>query len=119
MTPCTLMSINFLSVAALGLALAFALRPMPAVPTSFEERGAIVAVLADWCGHCKAVKPVLESLMADPSLDVTLLDADSTSPQVQKIIEALDVKGYPSIFVAGKPYKGPRTAEAIKAAALA
>lgn len=80
-------------------------------------------VYADWCPHCKAVKPMMEALKAtissEPALKgksvaIELVDAESGSPILKELPE---VKGYPTFFIkrGGQvtEYKGPREKEAI------
>lgn len=80
-------------------------------------------VYADWCPHCKTVKPMMESLKAtahsEPALkgksvDIEIIDGESGSPMLKELPE---VKGYPSFFIKRMghvtEYKGAREKEAI------
>ena len=80
-------------------------------------------VYADWCPHCKAVKPMMEALKAtigsEPALKgksvaIEVIDGESKAPELKELPE---VKGYPSFFIkrGGQvtEYKGPREKEDI------
>lgn len=80
-------------------------------------------VYADWCPHCKVVKPMMETLKAtigsEPALKgksvaVELIDGESKSPLLKELPE---VRGFPTFFIKRgeqvTEYKGPREKEAI------
>jgi thioredoxin 1 len=61
----------------------------------------LVDVTAEWCGPCKAIKPVLHQMNADtPELTVIAVDADA-DPQ---IASTFDVMSFPTLlfFVEGE-----------------
>jgi thiol-disulfide isomerase/thioredoxin len=91
--------------------------------SSSDAATKLYMVYADWCPHCKAVKPMMEALKStigsEPALKgksvaVELIDGESGSPMLKELPE---VKGYPSFFVKRgdqvTEYKGPREKEAI------
>lgn len=94
--------------------------PMKKYPASrwgSTARGpAVVAVLADWCGHCQRAKPELAAA-ADRlggAVPVLGLDADANPG----IVEDWGVQGFPAVFFvtptgARREYEGARTAKAI------
>ncbi len=83
----------------------------------------IYMVYADWCPHCKTVKPMMEALKAtvssEPALKgksvaVELIDGESKSPLLAELPE---VRGFPTFFIKRgdkvTEYKGAREKEAI------
>mmetsp|Transcript_5151 Transcript_5151/g.17976 ORF Transcript_5151/g.17976 Transcript_5151/m.17976 type:complete len:215 (+) Transcript_5151:234-878(+) len=56
-----------------------------------------LVVMATWCSHCKALKPVWEQLGAElRESGVTV--AKVNGPEAKALSQRLDVKSYPSIF---------------------
>tara|TARA_Y100000389_G_scaffold120347_1_gene117667 strand:+ start:2440 stop:2841 length:402 start_codon:yes stop_codon:yes gene_type:complete len=84
------------------------------VPQGFDgER--VVFALASWCGHCKSLKSSgeIDKLKEDPEVPVEINEDD------EEANKKYGVNGFPTILkVNGDgeqvPFKGPRTAEAIK-----
>lgn len=84
------------------------------VPKGYDgER--VVFALASWCGHCKKLKEsgVVDELKEDPNVPVEVNEDD------EEANKKYEVQGFPTILKVKEdgeqvPFKGPRTAEAIK-----
>jgi len=83
-----------------------------------ESKHVLIKIYAPWCGHCKSMQPAYESLAAGLKgvEDVVIAEIDATANDLPS---AYQVRGYPTIFWAGKgakeeplKYQGARTAEA-------
>ncbi len=81
---------------------------------------AFYMVYADWCPHCKSVKPAMEQFKDDVSngkipalkgkdISIELIDGESNSPALSSLPP---VKGFPTFFLKSgsnvSEYKGPR-----------
>lgn len=68
------------------------------------DKHALVAFVAPWCGHCKALKPTYEKLASafagEPNVVVGMVDATKNS----ELASSYGVSGYPTIkyFAAGE-----------------
>ena len=82
------------------------------------ENGVLRFFYADWCPHCKAVKPEWEKLKKAYKGDVVLKDVDCSKGR-PSIAKKLEVEGFPTFIYskAGehKEYDGDRTAAGLKA----
>lgn len=83
----------------------------------------LVLFYADWCGHCKKIKPIWEeasSEVNDEELKMIKVNCGEGTPADQKIMKKYSIDGYPTIikFVNGKPqlYQGERDPESFKEA---
>lgn len=94
--------------------------------TSFKEqiggeKDVLVAFTAPWCGHCKSLAPIWETLANDFANEPTVLVAkvDAEAPQSKAVAEEQGVSSYPTIkyFPKGsttpEAYQGGRTEEAL------
>jgi thiol-disulfide isomerase/thioredoxin len=81
-----------------------------------NDRGTFTLYYADWCPHCKTIKPVFKDFMGNGTVNV---DGKSVQckmveeKQIQKGVDP-DIKGYPSLLysdASGKivEFSGPRT----------
>jgi thiol:disulfide interchange protein len=80
----------------------------------------VIICKADWCGHCNKAKPEFDKMRQGITLDngstvkVITYDADQHKAE----LKALNVKGYPSIFVdtgsTKVEYPGQRTFEGVR-----
>lgn len=81
----------------------------------------LVLIYADWCGHCKKIKPtwdsVSEKVNKDDELKMVKINCGEGTPEQKKIMSKYEVDGYPTILIVdnGKasPYEGDRTEEAL------
>jgi thiol-disulfide isomerase/thioredoxin len=81
-------------------------------------------VYADWCGHCKALKPKWEQLKQIlpkgrvQTVEIEEAETDKRAEFEKKHKKTINVSGYPTIFkiVNGKIeyYSGPREPEDMK-----
>lgn len=79
----------------------------------------IVAVTADWCGHCKKLYPILKELTTEilgTNFDIDIVNADGTNAEIKKLLAShkVDIKGFPTIVYFDKegkpsPYTSSRT----------
>jgi thiol-disulfide isomerase/thioredoxin len=81
--------------------------------------GKFVLYYADWCPHCKAVKPAFQEFMGDGSVVIegkrVTIDMVQPEKEPEKAV-GVQVEGYPTFLytdAAGHtvPYEGPRTPE--------
>jgi len=81
-----------------------------------KEGGTFTLYYADWCPHCKTIKPLFENFMGSGSVSVDGVPVKVKmveEKQIQKGVDP-DIKGYPSLLysdAAGKTveFSGPRT----------
>lgn len=64
------------------------------------KNGAFLIVKADWCGHCRMLLPVLESLSKDLGKDFPIFTLDADSEKVT--VGSLQVQGFPTVFFLDK-----------------
>ena len=83
------------------------------------DAGKFVMYYADWCPHCKSIKPEFEQFMGNGSVNVNGKSVKVDMVQPEKEPEkavGVDVKGYPTLLYsdsAGKTveFSGPRTTD--------
>ena len=78
----------------------------------------MVVVTAEWCGHCKNLKPELEAIGKVYGNSFPILNIDSENEKNKKIISQLKVEGFPTIFFVKygfikEKYEGDRSATEI------
>jgi len=89
---------------------------MPVEGFASKEGGTFTLYYADWCPHCKTIKPLFETFMGSGSVSVNGTNVKCKmveEKQIQKGVDP-DIKGYPSLLysdAAGKvvEFSGPRT----------
>ena len=78
----------------------------------------LVLFYADWCGHCKKIKPVWEETAKKVNADevkMIKVNCGEGNEKDQEIMKKYNIDGYPTIikFINGKPqmYQGNRDAD--------
>ena len=92
--------------------------------TEIKNGKKLVLFYADWCGHCKKLKPewdeTSDKMNVNEKKMLKINCSKQDDEQVNDLMSEYKVKGYPTIilFNNGKPthYEGERTAEAFKEA---
>jgi thiol-disulfide isomerase/thioredoxin len=94
---------------------------------STDKKCMFVGFFADWCGHCRNLKPEYIKF-ADMAqfIKVAAIDSDSQKAlltRMQQQSSPLKIRGFPTIWIyaKGKPleeYKGDRTVKAMLTKAL-
>lgn len=81
----------------------------------------LVLFYADWCGHCKKIKPVWDEAADHVNKDdvkMIKVNCGEGSEEDKKIMKKYNIDGYPTIikFVDGTPslYRGDRDANSFK-----
>ena len=88
------------------------------IDEEIAEGKKVVLFYADWCGHCKDLKPVWDETAKEVNAKekkMIKVNCGEGTKDDKKIMEKYDVDGYPTIiiFEDGKPtkYDGKRTKE--------
>jgi protein disulfide-isomerase A6 len=72
----------------------------------------LIAIVANWCGHCKNLKPTWEQLATE--YPMSFLTVEATDKDGEKVAQMLGAKGFPTILcgdASGKitgPHQGGR-----------
>lgn len=82
------------------------------------DKTSLVLFYADWCGHCKKLKPTWKEAAEkakEKGLTMVQVNVGEGTEKDKEISEKYEIDGYPTImlFKNGKavPYEGPRTEE--------
>ncbi len=89
----------------------------PAGPDGFQSAPTFTLYYADWCPHCKTIKPVFEEwskkgsvVVGGKTIFVEMVEADKNADK----LKGKPVKGYPTFLLetngAFKEFDGDRTA---------
>ena len=93
--------------------------------------GAVVLFHAEWCGHCKTLAPIWQSLVGELSQthpQITILDLKEDQQGAKELGQSVGVKGFPTIvYFPGGPdepekavmYNGDRSKDDLRAFILA
>jgi thiol-disulfide isomerase/thioredoxin len=83
----------------------------------------ITLVYADWCPHCKTIKPAMEAVAKSSPIEVkgkkVAFQMFEEKKDATQIAQFPKVEGYPTFFysiggAAPEEYRGPRDIDAIK-----
>jgi protein disulfide-isomerase-like protein len=81
----------------------------------------LVMFYADWCGHCKKLKPVWDEAADDVNKTDTKMikiNCGNGTEDDEKLMKKYNIQGYPTIikFINGKPseYQGDRDADSFR-----
>ena len=81
----------------------------------------LVMFYADWCGHCRKLKPVWDEAAADVNKEDTKMikiNCGNGTDDDEKLMKKYNIQGYPTIikFINGKPseYQGDRDADSFR-----
>ena len=93
------------------------------IETHVKSGTKLVLFYADWCGHCKKIKPVWDETSKEVNVDeikMIKVNCGEGSDKDQAIMKKYNIDGYPTIikFVNGKAqlYQGDRDSESFKEA---
>lgn len=74
------------------------IKPEWAAEVLSADQMVVVKLGAPWCGPCKMIAPVLETL-SEEMTDVKFLDVNIDDPQNDGLAAALNVRGVPTILI--------------------
>ena len=81
----------------------------------------LVLFYADWCGHCKKIKPVWDETATEVNADevkMIKVNCGEGTEKDQEVMKKYSIDGYPTIikFINGKPsmYNGDRDSDSFK-----
>jgi hypothetical protein len=80
-----------------------------------QEDVTLVMFYADWCGHCKTLKPVWNEAAKKANTDkkrMVMIDVGGKSAEQQALIDKYEIDGFPTILIfqngQHEPYSGKR-----------
>jgi len=81
----------------------------------------LVLFYADWCGHCKKIKPVWDETATEVNADevkMIKVNCGEGTEKDQEVMKKYNIDGYPTIikFINGTPslYRGDRDSDSLK-----
>jgi protein disulfide-isomerase-like protein len=97
----------------------FQCKPDELEPLLESPEKTLVLFYADWCGHCKKLKPEWDKCAKDVNTDkkrMIKVDVGGKSKEEQALVEKYGVDGFPTILVfqngSHEPYQGERSVDA-------
>jgi thiol-disulfide isomerase/thioredoxin len=71
----------------------------------------LVMYYADWCGHCKRAKPLLEAAKGEYKGKVKIVMLNAEDPENASLLKQEDVQGFPTIryYKSGMPEAGKKS----------
>jgi len=66
-----------------------------------DNNGVIVLFYANWCGHCKVLKPAYKTFIDRNNKNVLIkaVDmSDNSNPLIEKLSKMLNIQGFPTII---------------------
>mmetsp|Transcript_203 Transcript_203/g.308 ORF Transcript_203/g.308 Transcript_203/m.308 type:complete len:226 (+) Transcript_203:89-766(+) len=111
-----------LLISVVGLAATNAVELTPETwNTATQGKIVFVKFFAPWCGHCQAIKPDWDKLMAEYDGNPTKLiaDVDCTQDGSDELCETLGIEGFPTlkygdVTMGLMEYEGPRDYASLK-----
>jgi thiol-disulfide isomerase/thioredoxin len=95
--------------------------PANEVDNKVKSGTKLVLFYADWCGHCKKVKPIWDeaaTTINKSEVKMIRVNCGEGSNHDKEIMKKYSIEGYPTIikFINGKPtlYRGDRDADSFK-----
>lgn len=81
-----------------------------------QTGGAMFAITADWCSHCKELKKTVSEAQRNKPFDFFYMTADKTKNHSNKVNE-MGVEGFPTTYFVGRggnlyTYEGERSIRA-------
>jgi protein disulfide-isomerase A1 len=89
--------------------------------SELDDGKKLVLIYADWCGHCKKIKPtwdtVSEKVNKENEVKMVKINCGEGTPEQKKLMSKYNVDGYPTILIVDKGnatvYDGERTEDAL------
>ena len=70
------------------------------LPSKLNKDKQLVLFYANWCGHCKKMKPDWDSASQEVGNEKMIkVDVGEGTPEQKKMMEKYDVQGFPTILV--------------------
>ena len=70
------------------------------LPSKLNKEKQLVLFYANWCGHCKKMKPDWDSASQEVGNEKMIkVDVGEGTPEQKKMMEKYDVQGFPTILV--------------------
>lgn len=70
------------------------------LPSKLNKDKQLVLFYANWCGHCKKMKPDWDSASQEVGNEKMMkVDVGEGTPEQKKMMEKYDVQGFPTILV--------------------
>jgi thiol:disulfide interchange protein len=66
-----------------------------------DKNGIIILFYADWCGHCKMIKPIYKTFIDKNNKNVIIKAVDMTensNPSISNLSKMLNIEGFPTII---------------------
>ena len=87
------------------------------VSSELNSGNKLALFYADWCGHCKKLKPTwdsaAETVNKDDDMKMVKINCGDGTPEQKEIMSKYNIDGYPTILIikngVATPYEGERT----------
>jgi thiol-disulfide isomerase/thioredoxin len=64
-----------------------------------KEDKKLVLFYADWCGHCKKLKPIWDDAANEADNKMIKVNVGDGKPEQKKVMEKYNIKGFPTILM--------------------